>query len=166
MLTADEVIARLGLQLLTQEGGYFAQSYRAGATLPAGSAPGQAGPRPLATAIYYLLTPGSHSALHRLPGDELYHFYLGDPVELLLLGPAGEARTVTLGIDLAAGQRPQALAPGGWWQGSRLAPGGRLALLGTTMAPGYDADDYEHGHRDRLLADYPAQAALIRTLAT
>jgi len=117
---------------------------------------------PLGTAIYYLLRPESYSHLHRLPTDEIYHFYLGDPVELYLFYPDGKSETVVLGGDLAAGQRPQAVAPGGSWQGSRLQPGGRYALLGTTMAPGFTPTDYEHAlDVDTLKVMYPDMAAVI-----
>jgi len=89
------------------EGGYFAETYRAREILPAGAIwPSWPVPRSLATAIYYLLTPESFSTLHRLRADEVFHFYLGDPVEMLQLLPGGAGRVVTLGTDLAAGMRP------------------------------------------------------------
>jgi hypothetical protein len=155
--TADELKALLGLVPLEREGGWFAETYRAREALPAGIlGPDRAGERSLATAIYYLLTPGTFSAIHRLRSDELFHFYLGDPVEMLQLLPGGEGRTVVLGTDLAAGMRPQALVPRGVWQGTRLVAGGRLALLGTTVSPGFDPRDYEHGERERLVGEYPA----------
>ncbi len=111
------------------------------------------------------MTPDSFSALHRLAGDELFHFYLGEPVEMLQLDPrAGDGRVVLLGTDLAAGQRPQVVVPRGVWQGSRLRPGGALALLGTTMAPGFDFADYEDADTAALAAAFPAFAEQIRRL--
>jgi uncharacterized protein len=109
----------------------------------------------LSTAIYYLLTPETFSALHRLRSDEVFHFYLGDPVEMLQLLPGGEGRLHVLGTDLAAGMRPQVVVPRDVWQGARLLPGGSLALLGTTVAPGFDPADCESGKRDALVAAYP-----------
>src|SRR5207245_2095434 len=107
--------------------------------LPAASLPARYGTdRWAGTAIYYLLTPDTFSALHRLPTDEVYHFYLGDPVEMLQLWPDGSGRVGTLGQDVRAGQLLQVIVPRGVWQGSRLRPGGAFALLGTTMAPGFD----------------------------
>src|SRR5262249_47262764 len=91
-------------------------------------------------------------------------FYLGDPVRQLHLKPDGSGEEVTLGPDLLAGQRPQVLVPGGVWQGACLAPGGRLALLGTTMAPGFAYPDYQKGHRDELSRRYPHFAAQIERL--
>jgi len=118
------------------------------------------------TAIYYLITDGPEgfSAFHSLGYDELYHFYAGDPVELYLLEPGRPAAPSLLGIDLAAGQRPQALVPAGRVQGARLASGGRWTLLGTTMAPGFDPSDFRLSRRDELLAAYPESALLIEAL--
>jgi hypothetical protein len=156
MLTAEEVIAVLGLEPHALEGGFFRETYRTGRMH------GQE--RPLATAIYYLLTPQNYSALHRLPGDELFHFYFGDPVEQLHLRPDGSGAIVMLGHDLLAGQRPQVLVPGGVWQGSCLASGGRLALLGTTMSPGFAYPDYQEGDRAELTRQYPAFVEMIGRL--
>ena len=118
------------------------------------------------TAIYYLVTgsPDGFSALHRLRTDEVYHFYLGDPVEQLLLHADGRSEVVVLGHDIAAGQRVQHVAPRDSWQGTRLREGGRWALLGTTMAPGFDFQDYEAGDRATLSTAYPHEAARIAAL--
>ncbi len=102
--------------------------------------------------------------MHRLPTDEIYHFYLGDPVEMLILRPDGRGENIILGSDLAAGENIQQVVPGGSWQGSYLIESGRFALMGTTMAPGYDPDDFEPGKREDLIAQYPDHAELIRLL--
>src|SRR5262249_16929547 len=120
-------------------------------------------PHAAGTAMYYLLTPDSFSAMHRLPTDEVYHFYLGDPVEMLLLGHAGGQRMV-LGPDILHGQQAQFVVPARLWQGSRLREGGEFALLGTTMAPGFDFADYEHGDRQALIERYPFCAEEITRL--
>ncbi len=164
-LSAKQVIDLLGLQPLPGEGGFYAETYRPGLMLAAEQIDAQyGGPRRAATAIYYLLTPESFSALHRLTGDELYHFYAGDPVDLALLHPDGTHETLRLGNDLARGQRPQLLAPGGCWQGSALEPGGSWALVGTTMTPGYDQRDFELGERAALTSAYPDASGLIKRL--
>jgi uncharacterized protein len=154
-MTAEDVIAALGLQPLPMEGGWFRETYRSAA---------RTGDKSLATAIYFLITPTSFSRLHRLPSDELFHFYLGDPVEQLQLFPDGTGRIVTLGTDLAAGQQPQSLVPAGVWQGSRLKLGGRFTLLGTTMSPGFEFTDFEAGERNSLTKAYPAWRSQINEL--
>ena len=166
-MTADDVIRVLALEPLPGEGGYFRQTWVSRDRLGAGAlAPHYGREKPAGTAIYYLVTdaPDGFSALHRLPTDEVYHFYLGDPVEQLLLFPDGRTDLVVLGQDLRAGQRVQHVAPAGVWQGTRLVPGGRWALLGTTMAPGFDASDYEAGSRDALIAAYPRERGRITAL--
>lgn len=152
-MTAQEVIAALGLQPLEGEGGLYRQTYQSGET-----------PRAMATAIYYMLTPDTFSHLHRLDADEMYHFYLGDAVELCELMPDGTSGVTVLGPDLMQGQRVQHLVKAGTWQGSRLKEGGKWALLGTTMCPGYVQSGYEHGERAALAAQYPQQAQHIEAL--
>ena len=166
-LTAQELIEWFGLEPLDGEGGLYRRTYLSADVLAAAHLPPRYGrDKPAGSAIYYLLTdtPDSFSALHRLLTDEIYHFYLGDPVELTLLVPGGESRTVTLGQDLLGGQQVQFTVPAGVWQGSRLREGGAFALLGTTMAPGYTDDDYQPGFRSELQTAFPEQAALIEQL--
>jgi predicted cupin superfamily sugar epimerase len=166
-LTPKILIDLLGLEPLEAEGGWFRQSYRSEDVLSPNALPDRyTADKPAGTAIYYLLSdePGSISIFHRLPTDEVYHFYLGDPVELTLLFPGGEGRTVVLGQDLLSGQHVQFTAPAGVWQGSRLRPGGAFALLGTTMAPGFTDDDFEPARRGNLLAEFPRHAEIIRDL--
>jgi predicted cupin superfamily sugar epimerase len=102
--------------------------------------------------------------MHRLASDEIFHFYYGDPVEMLQLLPDGSAHTVILGNDLRHGQRPQLIVRKYVWQGSHLLPGGQVALLGCTVSPGFDFADYETGRRDPLLREYPQYSDLIQTL--
>lgn len=165
VLTVPQIKDLLKLQPLPSEGGFFAEVYRSTCKLPSSALPsGYADERSLSTAIYYLLTPENFSAIHRLRGDEVYHFYLGDPVEMLLLKQDGTAEAVLEGPDIAAGMRLQQVVAGGTWQGARLAPGGQYALMGTTMAPGFDPADFELGNRDQLSAQYPRYSPLIAML--
>jgi uncharacterized protein len=165
MLTADEIIQRLSLVPHPCEGGHFRQTYRSELMLPANILPNDyTGDRCASTAIYYLLTPGTFSEMHRLPTDEVFHYYLGDSVEMLQLHPDGRGEVIRIGNDLVAGEMPQVLAPGGVWQGSRLVQGGRFALLGTTVAPGFEYADYTSGRRNELIASYPKFAEMIAAL--
>ena len=166
-ITAQALIKELGLAPLPVEGGHFRQTYNADEAATRAAPGGETAlPKPRSTAILYLLSadPDSFSALHRLPTDEIYHFYLGDPVELLLLREGGGSEVITLGHDILNGQHVQFPVPAGDWQGSRLAPGGEFALLGTTMAPGFIEEDYVPGDRASLLEQYPDRAGLIKQL--
>lgn len=165
MTTADEIRAALGLERLPLEGGYFVETYRSAESLPGSALPeGCDVPHSLGTAIYYLVTPDTFSAMHRLCSDEVYHFYAGGPVEMLQLHPGGAVKTVTLGPDILGGMQAQAVVPKGVWQGSHLIKGGEFALLGTTMAPGFDPADYEHGNREELIRSFPEARELIIAL--
>ena len=167
MPNARELIAALGLQPHPIEGGYFRETYRSCGMIPASALPGgyRAGTdRAIGTAIYYLLTADTFSELHRLPTEEVFHLYLGGPLRMLQLFPDGNGREITIGADILAGEQPQVVVPPLVWQGSRLAEGVAFALLGATMAPGFDYADYEQGRRDELMARYPGHAEAIRRL--
>jgi predicted cupin superfamily sugar epimerase len=156
MTEADKLIAFLKLQPHPKEGGYFRETYRSDESLTA--LPGRyRGQRSVGTAIYYLLTPHTFSALHRLASDEIFHCYRGGSVRMLQLWPDGQGKTVVLGNDALAGQVPQLVVPRGVWQGSFLESGD-FALLGCTVAPGFDYADYESGQRTALTRQFPAFA--------
>lgn len=164
-MDAQRLIEKLGLEPQPDEGGYFRETWRSAESLPADGLPERYGSdRHLGTAIYYLLTSDGFSHMHRLPTDEVYHFYLGDPVAMLQLHPDGTGTVVTLGSDILNGEVVQCVVPAGTWQGSRVAPGGNFALMGTTMAPGFDSSDYESGDRERLIASHAQFADLIDSL--
>lgn len=154
MLSPDAILSLLELKP-HPEGGAFAETYRS----PLTTADGR---RSLATAIYYMLRAGQVSAMHRLASDEIFHFYAGDPVEMLLLFPHRVARRVTLGTDLDSGQRPQVVVPAGTWQGAALVGSGKYALLGTTVSPGFEMRDFELGDIEALAQGWPAVADAIR----
>ena len=154
------------LEPLEFEGGYFCRTYRSSETISRSVLPERyKHDKSLATSIYYLLTAGTCSRLHRLPTDEVYHFYLGDPVELLMLYPDGNGRMVTLGQRLDLGQEMQVVVPAGVWQGSSLVSGGSYALMGMTMSPGFDRDDFEPAERRTLIEQYPGFEESILALA-
>ncbi len=163
MIDINELIRHLRLEPLPIEGGLFRQTWLSAESV---SIARYGSPRPAGTAIYYLLTPDpdSFSAMHRLATDEVYHFYLGDPVEMLLLDERGEGQRIMLGPAILSGEHVQYVVPRSVWQGSRLVSGGRFALLGTTMAPGFDFQDFTLGRRDELLRRFPTHAALIGAL--
>jgi predicted cupin superfamily sugar epimerase len=163
-MTAEDIKRLLHL-VPHPEGGSYIQTYKSPQSIPPDALAGRYdGPRSIGTAIYYLLEPGTFSEMHRLRSDVIFHFYLGDPVEMLQLSPDGATRVVQLGPDLMAGHRPQVVVPMYVWQGSRLIPGGRFALLGCSVSPGFEFADYESDHRDALVTQYPGQRGLITAL--
>lgn len=147
-MTPDEIIRRLDLQP-HPEGGFYRESYRS-----PGSIPGTQPPRAFSTAIYYMLVPGSVSKFHRLNSDEVFHFYMGDPVTWVLL-QARKVERVVLGADLKAGHRLQVVIPAGTWFGGSLNEGGKFALMGTTVAPGFEFTDFQLGERQALVKEFP-----------
>jgi len=167
-MNIQTIIDMLNLEPLPVEGGFFRQAYHSSDSIPTSCLPQRypSGEKPFCTVIYYLLTdhPDSFSALHKLPTDEIYHFYLGDPLEMTLLNPDGSTRTIILGQDLLAGQQVQFVVPKDTWQGSCMLPGGKFALLGASMSPGWTDADYTHGQRDLLLQQYPQQKDAILKL--
>jgi hypothetical protein len=163
MLTPEIIIQMLNLKPLQQEGGFFSEIYRSEELIP--KAHQGRYPRLFATSIYYLITPDHASTMHRLTlSDEIFHFYAGDPVEMLRIAPDGAGEVITIGTDLEKGERPQIIVSKGIWQGTRLLHGGRYALLGTSVPLWSDFFDYETGGRDELITLCPAEKERIVAL--
>jgi predicted cupin superfamily sugar epimerase len=162
-MTADEVKKALGLRPHPVEGGWYVRTYEATEIIPAEVfADGRyGGGRLTGTAIYYLLERGTFSEMHRLKSDEVFHFYMGDAVEMLRLSAGGRGERVVIGADLTAGERPQVVVERGIWQGSRLVEGGSWALLGCSVSPGFEFEDYEEGRREELVAGWPEWREMI-----
>jgi uncharacterized protein len=158
-VTSDEIKKLLNLEPHPVEGGYFRRTFTSAENLdlPRGS-------RPQGTAIYYLLEAGAFSEMHVLDSDEMFHFYLGDPLEMLQLYPDGGSAVFTLGHGLEAGQRVQMLVPAGVWQGMRLIGKGQMALVGCSVVPGFDFADYHNASFAELSAKWPEQKERIRAL--
>jgi uncharacterized protein len=154
-------IHNLGLQL-HPEGGYYRQTYRSDLLLPKESLPAQfVGSRPVSTAIYFLLDHPDFSAFHRLRSDEMWHFYLGGPLLVHIIEAGGELSKIHLGADPEAGEVFQAVVRAGCWFASQVRDPGRFALVGCTVAPGFDFEDFELAQRDSLAERYPQHRALI-----
>ncbi len=158
-VTAAEIKALLKLEPHPVEGGWYRRTYTSEVSVAL-----LRGVRPYGTAIYYLLEEGTFSEMHMLASDEVFHFYIGDPVEMLQLLPSGGSAVFTLGPNLAAGQHVQLVVPAGVWQGTRLVDGGKVALLGCTVTPGFDFADYRSGSYAELAATWPTEVERIRKL--
>jgi len=165
-MTAGDVKKILGLVPHPREGGFYIRTYESGEMVPPNSFVDRRYPssRHTGTAIYYLLEPDTFSEMHRLKSDEIFHFYAGDPVEMLQLHGNGSGEIVRIGNRLDQAERPQVVVPRNVWQGSHLAPGGEWALLGCTVSPGFEFEDYETESREALSAGWPAFAPLICSL--
>lgn len=163
--TAAEVAAWLNLEPLDREGGFFRRTAESALVLPAGALPSAyGGPRRAYSTIYALFTPEGFSALHRLATDEVWCFHAGDPLEQLRLYPDGTREWMRLGADLAAGSSLQTIVPAGAWQGTRLVPGGRWALVTCVVAPEFVWSDFELAEFGPLAASYANFADEIRAL--
>jgi predicted cupin superfamily sugar epimerase len=146
------------------EGGWYRQTYRSRLLLPSAALPGYDGDRVASTTIYFLLSGDEFSALHRLRSDEVWHFYAGSPLAVHVLDPQGAYRQILLGSDPDAGQAFQAVVTGGCWFGSSLLHPGTYALVGCTVAPGFEFADFEMAKRRDLLSLYPEHREVISRL--
>ncbi|MXX25771.1 MAG: cupin domain-containing protein [Caldilineaceae bacterium SB0668_bin_21] len=167
-LTASDVIRHFDLRPLPVEGGYYRVTYTGDLRLPASVLPASIrSARPAKSVIYYLLTADTQSRLHRLETDEMWHFYLGDWVDLYVFGTEDDYANIQLGHDLLEGQTVQAVVPAHSWFGARLQRGGRWALMACSLAPAYSDEDFSLPDDEEfasLLARFPAQEQILREL--
>ncbi len=144
------------------EGGYFRETYRAESTIPREGLPPQfSGARQVSTAIYFLLDGANFSAFHRLRSDEVWHFYAGGALNVHELSTEGKYREVTLGNNPEAGEEFQAVVKAGHWFAASVQDADSFALVGCTVAPGFDFADFEIAEREELLKLFPQHGGLI-----
>jgi uncharacterized protein len=164
-LTADEICRLLALEPNATCGfvrlTFVSQQAIAAGGLPAPFADG----RPLGSALYFLVTPSAPVRLHRIRNDQLYHYYLGDPLEVFLLNADGSSERVIVGPDLRAGERVQLLIPGNTFHTARVLGRRRWFLGASTEWPGVVPADVEIGNLDTLAAKYPAVASQLSEIA-
>lgn len=147
------------------EGGYFRQTYRSDVMIAREALPaGFSGERLASTAIYFLLDAENFSAFHRLPSDEMWHFYAGSPLAVEVIEQAGSHSSIRLGGDPEAGQVFQAVVRAGCWFASHVADWKGWSLVGCTVAPGFDFEDFEMAKRDELVNKYPQHREMIERL--
>jgi uncharacterized protein len=165
-LSRAEVVQLLGLQPHSTCG-LVSETYRSELQVPAQALPAAyAGPRPLGGVLYFLITPQAPVRLHRIRSDQMYHHYLGEPLEVLLLYPDGRSEVRVVGADLAAGMRPQLLIPGGTFHAGRVRPGTGYALLGTSVWARAEPADVEMGDPGRLADSHRSARAEITAFTT
>jgi predicted cupin superfamily sugar epimerase len=164
-LTADEVRKLLSLEP-NATCGFVRLTFASSQTVAAGALPAPfADARPIGSALYFMVTPEAPVRLHRIHNDQLYHYYLGDPIELFMLHADGSSERIIVGPDIGAGQRVQHLIPGNTFHTARLLRGGIWFLGRSTEWPGVIPADVEIGNLDALAAKYPAVAAEMRAIA-
>lgn len=162
--TAGHWIERLRLEP-HPEGGYFRQTYQSDLTVAKAALPvGFTGARAASTAIYFLLEGENFSAFHRLRSDEVWHFYDGAPLVIHVIEPEGAVSRILMGRDVDAGQALQAVVKAGCWFASHVADWSSFALVGCTVAPGFDFADFEMGRREELVERYALHTELIERL--
>jgi len=167
MSEKDEIIRFFDLKPLDIEGGYYRETFRSNEVISHPSLPSRYdNDRSFLTCIYYLVTSENPSTLHRLISDEIYHFYIGNPVNLLLLLPDGSSRRVILGNDFMRGEHPQFVVYRNVWQALYFEREDEYALLGTTLSPGFHFTDFEKGDRRKLIEEYNDESELIKKLTS
>lgn len=164
MKNASYYIEKLNLSTHI-EGGAFRETYRSELKMAKEQLPPEfKGNRNVSTAIYFLLKEGQFSALHRIASDELWHFYEGDSLRVYEITSGGELITHVLGKDLEKGESFQCVVKAGSWFGSRCEVPGGFSLVGCTVAPGFDFEDFELANRQTLSEEFPQYRELIREL--
>jgi uncharacterized protein len=164
-LSAQQIIDLLGLKP-HPTCGFASEIFQSAIQVPKAVLPaGYNGSRPLGGVLYFLVKPEAQIRLHRIRSDQMYHHYFGDPLEVLLLYPNGISEVKTVGPDLAAGMRPQLMIPGNTYHASRMAPGAKFAMLGTSVWVKPEPSDVEMGNPDQLAVAYPAAKSQIMAFA-
>ena len=164
-MKASDWIKHLDLQA-HPEGGYFNETYRCKESLPAVNLPGRfEQPHSFSTAIYYLLDAPNFSAFHRIKQDELWHFYQGSALTIHVITAAGEYQALSLGSNLRAGESFQHVVHAGDWFAASVDEPNGYALVGCTVAPGFEFADFELAERDELIGVYPQHRGIIEVLS-
>ena len=147
------------------EGGFYKETYRADALIDQHALPvAFSGSRNVSTAIYYLLPEGEKSRLHRILSDEIWHFYLGGPLEIIEISVEGDLRKTVLGQNIHNGEVVQHMVPAGSWFGARPLAGSEFCFVGCTVAPGFDFADFEMAERSGLVDLFPVHENLIKEM--
>lgn len=146
------------------EGGYFRQTYKSDFLIGPETLPGFQGARWASTAIYFLLEGRNFSAFHRLRSDEMWHFYAGSPLMVHVIDPVGAHSVLFLGRSPELGQVFHGVVRAGCWFASHVADWKGWALVGCTVAPGFEFEDFEMANREELVKEYPHHAGMITRL--
>ncbi|WP_323758020.1 cupin domain-containing protein [Roseivirga sp.] len=159
--TAEYYIEKLNL-LAHPEGGYYAENYRSEESIKKSALPNHyPSARTFGTSIYFLLTPNSVSNFHRLNSDEIWHFHDGGGACIHMLSPGGNLVSKTIGKDLEKGEQFQVVIPKHHWFAAEIIRGDFI-LVGCTVSPGFEFEDFELADRSTLASAYPDHKTLIK----
>jgi len=163
-MKAQEVIRLFQLQPHPREDGFFRETYRSDDLVTGGLPARYKSGRCFSTAILFLIVAGKHSAFHRLQSEEIFHYYSGGPAELVIIREDGSLRVHVLGSDIGAGHVVQVVVPRNTWQALRLTGSAPWILVGCTVSPGFEYEDYEEANKEDLLEAFPQHSALVSSL--
>ncbi len=160
-MDTNEIINFFNLEPLPKEGGFYRRIYNDSYMIPESALENKKGGRSCVSFIYYLITPESFSGLHCVSSTEIFHFYAGDPVRMIQINQNAEFTERVLGNNFINGEFPQAVVNANVWQGTKLLSGGSWALMGCTVAPGFEFDDFINGERKDLIKQFPQYSKII-----
>lgn len=146
------------------EGGWYKETYRSEGTISSAELKDFNGDRSFSTGIYFLLTADNFSAFHRIKSDEMWHFYEGDGLRIHEIATNGSYTEHRLGLDLENGERPQLTIAANSWFASEVAEGKSWCLVGCTVSPGFDFQDFEMAERSLLASEFPQHTQVINRL--
>jgi uncharacterized protein len=160
----EKIIKKLKL-IPHPEGGYFRETYRSAGEIKQKSLDKKyKGKRNFSTCIYFLLTSNDFSAFHKVTQDEIWHYYDGSPLYLHMISPEGKYSKINIGNNIEKGQVPQFVVPGGHWFAAAVIKKNSYSLVGCTVAPGFDFNDFELGDRRKLIKKFPEYKKIIADL--
>jgi len=178
--TCKKLIVKYKMKPLAFEGGYYTEIFRSGIMLDIDSLPGEHHKREsnepdesgvlhyrsIGSSILFMVTRDCFSKLHRVPTEEIYNFYFGDPVNMINITEKGSISFTILGNNIEEGEKFYHIVPKNCWQASNLVEGGIFAMMGTVMSPGFERSDYEGAseYRSSLLAEHPQHSLLLNKL--
>ncbi len=157
----DEIVQKLNMTP-HPEGGFYKETYRSHGVIPESVLSRHfSGERNYCTAIYFLLTSDNFSAFHRIKQDEIWHYYEGASLSVHVINPDGVYTVYRVGMDLEKGELPQLVVPAGCWFASGIDTPNDYSLVGCTVSPGFDFDDFELADRRGLIEQYPKYKEVI-----
>lgn len=163
MKNVENIVKELNL-LPHPEGGFYKETYRSTGNIPQSALNEFSGDRSYCTGIYFLLTSNNFSAFHRIKQDEMWHYYDGSPLYVHIIDKQGIYTRHEVGKDFSKGQKPQLVVPAGAWFASSVKETNTYSLVGCTVAPGFDFEDFELAIREKLISEFPEHKNIITSL--